>query len=405
MTSANSIKKAAVCFLSAARYSRPLDATAEKKFRALAALGELFIIGFSRTMRPYQFRQHAHFYLLPKLPLPLLRYAAMLVLGSCLTLWLIVRHRVQVLVAQSPFEGVPGAAAKRIAGWFGRNVGLVVESHGDFEESLFLQRRVVAPNIYRFLMGLAVRFALKHADLLRAVSSSTKQQLERWAPNKPLHQFPAWTDIEVFLHAGLNEASGPSQDILYAGSLIPRKGVHHLINVFGRVTKDFPQAGLIIVGHAENKTYAGELKEQVRRLRLDGRVQFAGQVPQEELANRMRRACVFVLPSYSEGLPRVIFEAMAAGLPTIGSAVSGIPEVLHDGVVGFLVPPGNETSLAARLHWVLGNPDQAREMGRRGRAFAERFFSTDAYIQWYRQVFETVQALTVHRAKHAHSPF
>ncbi len=403
MTPARSIKRATVCFLSAARYSRPLDATAEKKFRALESLAEVFVIGFSKTLRPHRFTQHAQFYLLPKLPLPFLRYAAILVLGASLTLWLVARYRVQVLVAQSPLEGVPGAVAKRIAGWFGHNVALVVESHGDFEESLFLQRDIMAPTIHRLLIGLASRFALNHADSLRAVSNSTKRQLERWAPNTPVHQFPTWTDIEVFLQAGRDGVEGHSQEILYAGSLIPRKGVHHLINVFGRLANDYPQARLLIVGHADNNTYAGELREQVSRLRIDGHVQFVGQVTQEELANRMRRTRVFVLPTYSEGLPRVVFEAMAVGLPVIASAVSGIPEILHDGVAGFLVPPGNETVLEERLRWLLGNPDGACEMGRRGRALAERFFSTEAYVQEYGQVLATAQALMVYKANHARS--
>ena len=238
-----------VCFLGGARYSQPLDTTNEKKFRALKSLGELFVIGFSHDLRPRRFTEHAHFYLLPKLPLPVLRYVEMFVLGPFLALWLIFRHGIQVLVAQSPYEGFAGALAKKVAGWFGYNVALVVESHGDFEESLFMQRCIRLPRWYRFLMRRVAEFTLKQADVLRAISHSTRAQLERWGQGKPFVQFPTWTDIEIFLQAGLNNGNPPSQEILYAGVLIPGKGVHHLIDAFARISSDFPQARLLLVGH------------------------------------------------------------------------------------------------------------------------------------------------------------
>jgi glycosyltransferase involved in cell wall biosynthesis len=197
-----------------------------------------------------------------------------------------------------------------------------------------------------------------------------------------------WTDIDTFLRAGSSNEERPCLNILYTGVLIPRKGVHHLFNAFAGIAKDFPQTLLVIVGHEENRTYAAELREQSRLLGLDGQVQFVGEVSQVELATWMCRACVFVLPSLSEGLGRVVVEAMATGTPVIGSHVGGIPEMVEDGTTGFLVPPGDEVALAERLRWVLEHPDETREMGRRARAFAECFFSTEAYVQGYRQIFE-----------------
>jgi glycosyltransferase involved in cell wall biosynthesis len=392
-----------ICFLSGARYFCPLDATTEKKFRALKALGKLFIIGFSQDLSPQWFVQHARFYLLPRLPVAALRYIEMFVVGSVVACWLILRYGVQVLVAQSPYEGFAAAVAKTIAGWLGHRVVLVVESHGDFEESLFLQRSIMFPRLYRLLMRRSAHFALKRADLSRAVSKSTKEQLERWVQQKRNFQFPTWTDIEVFLQGAAKESEGSGQNILYAGVLIPRKGVHHLINAFASVANDFPRARLSIVGHEENKIYAAELKEEVKRLGLDGRVQFVGQVQQADLAAWMRRVCVFVLPTYSEGLPRVIFEAMAAGLPVVASNVSGIPDIVQDGVTGFLVQPGDEEKLVERIRWLLRCPDEARQMGERGRAFAERFFSIEVYAEGYRQLFEAAQALIVQGSEHAPS--
>jgi glycosyltransferase involved in cell wall biosynthesis len=391
-----------VCFLGA-RYSQPLDKTSAKKFRALKSLGELFVIGFSQDLHPRRFTEHAHFYLLPKLPVSALRYLEMFMIGPLLILWLVVRRGIQVLVTQSPYEGFAAALARMIAGWLGYRVVLVVESHGDFEESLFLQRRILLPALYRFLMHFTARFALQRANLLRSVSNSTRKQLERWVSGKLIFQFATWTDMESFLLAGAKEDRQLLEYALYAGMLIPRKGVHDLISAFGRVALDFPQVHLVIVGPEENKGYTADLKEQVRRLGIDGKVHFMGEVTQIELAEQMRGARMFVLPTYSEGLPRVIFEAMAVGLPIVASAVSGIPEVLQNGRTGLLVQPRDEVALAEKIRWVLEHPDEAREMGRCARAFAEQFFSTEAYVQGYRRILEAAQPFLMDRGAHAHS--
>ena len=116
----------------------------------------------------------------------------------------------------------------------------------------------------------------------------------------------------------------------------------------------------------------------------------------------MAEASVLVLPSMSEGLGRVIIEAMATGTPVIGSRVGGIPELIEDGVRGFLVPPGNENVLAEKLRCILNSPDEARAMGACGRRFAERLFSTESYLRGYEQIFEMTQPRMEH-TKHAPS--
>jgi glycosyltransferase involved in cell wall biosynthesis len=144
---------------------------------------------------------------------------------------------------------------------------------------------------------------------------------------------------------------------------------------------------LVIVGSEENKAYAGELKEQAKRTRLNGRVVFVKEVPQVELAAYLSKAHVFVLPSISEGLGRVVGEAMAVGVPVIGSRIGGIPEMVKDGVTGFLVPPGDEPALAGRLRWVFEHTEEARKMGIRARTFAKQFFSTESYVRGYETPF------------------
>lgn len=370
----------------------------------MKSLADLFIIGFSPNLQWRRFTEHAHFYVLPQLPLPILRYLELFVLGQILIFWLIVRHRIQVVVTQSPYEGFVAALALKFTGWLGYPVRLVVEVHGDFEGSLFSLREIKFPGLYRLLMNHVAHYSIEQADLLRAISNSTREQLRRWAPTKPVVQFPAWTDIETFLRSGINRGDDIPNSILYVGVLTPLKGIHHLVNAFSLIAEQFPSAQLFVIGKEENTGYAAGLREQVRKLRLENRIRFMGPQPQSELAIWMAKASVLVLPSKSEGLGRVIIEAMAAGTPVIGSRVGGIPELIEDGARGFLVPPGDERALARKIRWMLTHPDKARAMGECARRFAELLFSTESYLQGYKQVFEVAQP-RIEQKEHAASTF
>jgi glycosyltransferase involved in cell wall biosynthesis len=269
----------------------------------------------------------------------------------------------------------------------GRSIALIVESHGDFEKALFLQRRLKRQAPYSGLMGAAARVALRDADALRAISSATREQLSRLGATQPIVEFPTWSDSDVFLEAG-QQRRQIGEDVLYAGVVTPLKGVHHLIAAFAAVPNRDPRTRLIVAGRCPDAAYRGDLDRQIDALRLGGAVTFVGEMPQKDLAARMASSRALVLPSYSEGLGRVLFEAMAVGTPVIGSEVGGIPDLIEDGVNGFLVAPGDEAELAARLTQILADDDLCTRLGMAGRARAEASLSTERYFAEYRRLFE-----------------
>jgi glycosyltransferase involved in cell wall biosynthesis len=167
-----------------------------------------------------------------------------------------------------------------------------------------------------------------------------------------------------------------------------------LIEAYSRVAKlGFP-AKLRLIGEELDRHYVQSLQRRVADLGLQDRVAFTPPLPQAELAKYVANSAVFVLPTYSEGLPRVVFEAMAARTPVIASAVSGIPEIIRNGDTGFLVPPGDEEALAARIVAVLRDPATSRRMAERGRDVAIELFSTQRYVDGYRRLFHlATQAL------------
>ncbi len=377
-----------LCWLGSARYTDPLDATSRKKFQALKELGELHVVGVSKDLMLRCFKEHATFYLLPQIPFHILRYLELYLLVPFILLWLIFVKKVSIFITQGPYEGVPAAFVKIIAGLFGRRIAVVVENHNDFEKTLFMQRRISFFRIYRILMRCAARFTFKHADIIRPVSNTTRKQAEAWCPGRPVFQFVAWTDMEAFLSVGRNRTDYSSKVIIYAGVLIPRKGVINLVNAFAAVLKDIPQAELVIIGKEENNEYSNNLRVRAAELGIADAVSFMPEMPQDDLAQKMGAAAVFVLPSLSEALGRVVIEAMAAGTPAIGANVGGIPEMVKEGETGFLFDPEDEILLAEKIKWFLINPEKTKIMGRNSHVFAESFFSTQQFIDWHRKMFD-----------------
>lgn len=379
----------AVCWMGNPRYTQPLNPTDDKKWRALNGLGvRMFVIGFATRIRPRHFRQHAEFYLLPALPAAPLRYLTVLFWGVALALWLVLRHNVSVIIAQSPYEGMVSGLVKQTARLIGKPVRLIVETHGDFEQVLFQQRQVSFQGLYRRIMSWSAAYALRQADVLRAVSQATEEQLHKYAPGKPVVRLMAWTDSTVFRETPRAVPLADAQDIIYAGVLTPLKGVHFLVKAFAQISSDFPTAHLYLVGKLQDTEYVAKLKEAVSTHHLTERVHFTGAVNQQELATFMGRGRVLVLPSTTEGMGRVLVEALLCGTPVIGSNVGGIPDVIQDGVNGYLFPPGDVNALSQRLTDILRDP-HIDDMGTRGRAFAERLFSEAAYVEGHRHMLET----------------
>ena len=377
-----------VLFIGVSNYDQPLDATEEKKFTLLEKIADVKVLAFSNQLKPKCFFQKSYFYLLPGIKNSLLRYLLIVIIGSILATWLVLQKRIDFIVAQSPYEALAGYISKRIARLFGSDVYLIIEAHGDFENFLFVQNKVFLAGFTRKMMSLIAHLTLTNADALRAVSNSTEGLLKKIAPTKPLIKFPGWTDIDVFLEQ--TKINSKENFIVFAGSLIPLKGVHILISAFATISKHY-NLQLVIIGPADNVDYFNKLNKQINNLSLSKYVYFTGKVSQAELAVWMRRARVVVLTSLTEGLGRVIFEAMATSTPVIASRIGGIPDIIRDGENGFLFEPGNEIELAEKLCWLFDNPDKANLIGQRGYQYSRELFSSNIYLNGYDELFKVAR--------------
>ncbi len=175
--------------------------------------------------------------------------------------------------------------------------------------------------------------------------------------------------------------------VLHVGRLVEKKGTKVLIEAMAGIAG----AKLAIIGDGPLRA---ALERQARE--LGDRVRFLGALRSDDVAHWMRRASVLAAPSVTaadgdaEGLPNVVVEAAASGLPVVGTRHSGIPEAVDDGGTGFLVPEGDVGALAARLADLLGSDARRSAMGLAARRLAEGKFSRQVLTARLESIYDEV---------------
>ena len=148
-------------------------------------------------------------------------------------------------------------------------------------------------------------------------------------------------------------------------NLRPEKGLVQLVEAAAIVTRRAPRARFVIWGEGALRA---DLEARIRTLGLTGRVEMRGAT--REPAQALKQCQIFVLASLSEASSNVVLEAMATGLPVVGTRVGGIPGLVDDHRTGLLVPPDNAPALAEAILRLIEAPAMASEMGAQGRARA-----------------------------------
>jgi D-inositol-3-phosphate glycosyltransferase len=181
--------------------------------------------------------------------------------------------------------------------------------------------------------------------------------------------------------------------LLFVGNLEPRKQVDVLLHAFAALVQELKGARLVLIGSGASAGALDQtdaLHQLARELGLREAVVFAGRVDDRALLEYYAAADVFVLPSSSEAQGIVALEAMACGLTVIASAVGGLVGTIEDGRTGFLVPPGDASTLAERLREVLSDAERRNAIGAAAREAVVRDFSWSntiaATIDVYREL-------------------
>jgi glycosyltransferase involved in cell wall biosynthesis len=187
-------------------------------------------------------------------------------------------------------------------------------------------------------------------------------------------------DIDKYAPAAEQPRATDRPVLLYVGRLADGKGLFDLLDVFERLSACH-DVKLRIVGDGP---LLSDLRRAVEIRGLDD-VTLCGYV--EDVAAELATADIFVLPSYREGTPRVITEALAVGVPVVSTAIAGIPDQVSDGESGLLVEPGDRDALEVALSRLVESPDQRRQMGRTARETVSKF-AIEMADEQYRALYD-----------------
>ncbi len=277
-----------------------------------------------------------------------------------------------------------------VAARFARRLPVAVGLHGS---DVFLAERRGA--------RVLVARALGRISALTSCSPELARRIEALGFDRARSRvIPYGVDVELFRPAsgvererrerwrGRLGVPGDAPLVLGVGRMVTKKGFHLLVEQLPRLLERFPQSHWALAG-------GGDRLEEWRAAtaRWRDRVHFPGPVLHDELPDLYCAADLFVLPALHDasgnvdGLPNVVLEAMASGLPVVASAISGIPLAVVDGETGHLVPEGDGAALGAALTELIEAPETMRRMGEAGRRRAERELTWDAVAARYREAY------------------
>jgi glycosyltransferase involved in cell wall biosynthesis len=276
----------------------------------------------------------------------------------------LVRFRPDAIAAQSAYEAAAALAARAVVG---KKTPVLVDVHGDWRTST----RLYGSPLRRALSPLADRVALaalRRSDAARTVSPYTTE-LVREIGVEPADVFPAFMDLDPFL--------GPVQPLperpqaLFVGVLELYKNVDGLADAWRLAAPRAPGTKLRLVG-------SGTRTDVVERLVRDlpEQTSWTNRLETREVAVALDAATALVLPSRSEGMGRVVVEALCRGRPVVASRVGGIPDLVRDDVNGLLVEPGDTEALADALVRILSDHELAERLAAGARESVEPWLAT-----------------------------
>jgi len=258
-----------------------------------------------------------------------------------------IKQRGNFDVAHGTMAFSAGTAAVMLKKLLGKRAVVTIQGGdmGDYKEN---------SGKFGGLLKPAISWTLRNADVVHAVSRDLKRKAEELGA-KGVVVIPNGVDTEKFSRKGdkRKELGLEGKKVILTISRLSRKnGVDTLIEAFAKVKERMPEAELLILG-------TGEEEEKLRAMAGDG-IRFLAPVPHEQLAEYYSASDVFCRPSRDEGFGIVFIEAMACGVPPVGTSVGGITDIIDNGRNGLLVPPESPDALAKAIESLLRD-DRARE--------------------------------------------
>ena len=373
-----------VLFIAPTTYQLPLTENLKKKFITLSEVCNVSVLAFANS-KTFLNETYGNFYLNKKIKNRLINYFRIIQISIFTTHKIIKKENIDIVCFQDPVSSFFSILFLKVRR---AEVKIVVETHGDFIETLSLEKNLVLPMLYKKLFYIMAKYSIGKSNIIRAVSSSTEQQVLDIDSSKSVVRFPAWIDFKDFQNIELKPPSKDKFNILFIGSVTDRKKPHMIIEAIQRINDK--SYHLSIVGPAPNEKYFKELKDLIDKSDLQNQVSLIGPVDRENVKDYYSTSNLMILPSISEGLARVIFESQVAMCPVLVTDAPGMSDIVIDGQTGYVFESNNLDSLSLKIEYIKNNYEEASLVAKNAKGFILSNYSEDNFKFSFKKLFDTV---------------
>jgi colanic acid/amylovoran biosynthesis glycosyltransferase len=262
------------------------------------------------------------------------------------------------------------------------SVGLFVRTVFGFGYSL----TVHGPDEFYDAEGQSLSEKIAAADFVVCISSFARSQMMKLSPYTHWSKFivaPLGIDPGVFAPRRQRRSPDPFE-ILCVGRLTAAKGQHLLVDAVDALLRQGRNVHLRLVGGGPDEP---SLRQQAARIAFPDRIIFEGPINQDRIRDFYAAADIFCLPSFAEGVPVVLMEAMAMEIPCVTTRIAGIPELIRDGIDGLLVPASDLEELTAALARLMDDPGLREQLGKNARARVEERYNLPRNVEALAAIF------------------
>ena len=373
-----------VLFIAPTTYQLPLTENLKKKFITLSEVCNVSVLAFANNKTVLN-ETYGNFYLNKKISNRFINYFRIIQISIFTTYKIVKKEKIDIVCFQDPVSSFFSILFLKARGV---EVKIIVETHGDFIETLSLEKNLLLPRLYKKLFYIMAKYSIGKSNIIRAVSSSTEKQVLDIDSSKSIVRFPAWVDFKDFQNVEPGSFSKDKFNILFIGSVTDRKKPHMIIEAIQIINDE--SYHLSIVGPTPNEKYFLELKDVIDKSGLQNQVSFTGAVDRESVKEYYSTSNLMILPSISEGLARVIFESQVASCPVLVTDAPGMGDIVIDGQTGYVFESNNIDSLIAKIVYIKNNYEEASLVAKNAKEFILSNFSEDNFKFSFKKLFDTV---------------
>ncbi len=266
-------------------------------------------------------------------------------------------------------------------------VKIVVETHGDFINTIGLEKNLLIPKLYTLIFSYLAKYSIKNADLIRSISDFTEKQALNFGYQGLFVRFPAWINIDNYLNADTKRLSTDTFKIIFVGSVTERKNPKIIIESLETIDEDI---SLEIIGQTPNLKYLKELNKLVASSKHAKSITMTPFIKAEELILKYSSANLFILPSKSEGLGRVIIEAQSTACPVLVSSNTGMTDLIIENETGYIFENNNKNDLTKKIQYIIDNYESALQIGLNSKDFVKENQSVTNFEFGYKKLIDLV---------------